>query len=102
MGKTRSGFCHLYPCGWIEGYHDYYEKDNDSQFVKKLRPEFEHLHASILNKEKLPALEVVVYLSSSKETRLSSQASMENSLTMDTAFVAYRSSSSFNSNKLVQ
>ncbi|KAG5611262.1 hypothetical protein H5410_022543 [Solanum commersonii] len=66
----------------------------------KLRPELEHLRARILNRENLLALEMVVSEVLREETQLSSQASMENSLTMDTALAAYKSSSSSsNSNK---
>ncbi|PHT67548.1 hypothetical protein T459_27035 [Capsicum annuum] len=72
------------------------------QFLMKLRSEFEPLRASILNKEKLPALDMVVSEVLREETRLGSHASMGNSLFVDTVMAAYRSSSSKNSNKPIQ
>ncbi|PHT29518.1 hypothetical protein CQW23_30888 [Capsicum baccatum] len=64
--------------------------------------EFEPLRASILNREKLPTLDVVVSEVLREETRLGSQASMGNHLFVDTAMAAYRNSSLGNSNKPVQ
>ncbi|KAG5581179.1 hypothetical protein H5410_051806 [Solanum commersonii] len=40
------------------------------QFLMNLRPEFEYLHANILNRKKLPALDVVVCEVLREETRL--------------------------------
>ncbi|PHU04202.1 hypothetical protein BC332_25024 [Capsicum chinense] len=71
------------------------------QFRMNLRSEFEPLRASILNWEKLPALDVVVSEVLREETWLGSQSTMENSLFVDTAMAAYKSSSSENSNKLI-
>jgi len=91
------------PAAGLKDFMTTMKRTRTVQFLMKLRPEFEHLRASILNREKLPALEVVVSEVLREETRLSSQASMENSLTMDTALAAYKSSSSSaNSNKHVQ
>ncbi|PHT94917.1 hypothetical protein T459_02799 [Capsicum annuum] len=72
------------------------------QFLMKLRSEFEPLRVSILNRKKLPALDVVVSEVLRQEIQLGSQASMENSLFVDTAMAAYKSSSSGNSNKPIQ
>ncbi|KAF3618589.1 hypothetical protein FXO37_34117 [Capsicum annuum] len=71
-------------------------------FLMKLRSEFEPLRASILNREKLPTLDVVVSEVLREETWLGSHASMGNSLFVDTVMAAYRNSSSKNSMKLVQ
>ncbi|KAF3627435.1 hypothetical protein FXO38_28758 [Capsicum annuum] len=73
-----------------------------TQGEKSVRSEFEPLRASILNKEKLPALDMVVSEVLREETRLGSHASMGNSLFVDTVMAAYRSSSSKNSNKPIQ
>ncbi|PHU17870.1 hypothetical protein BC332_13565 [Capsicum chinense] len=72
------------------------------QFLMKLRSEFESLPVSILNREKLPTLDIVVYEVLREETRLGSQDSMENSLFVDTSMATYKSSSSGNSNKPIQ
>ncbi|XP_049364480.1 uncharacterized protein LOC125829272 [Solanum verrucosum] len=91
------------PAAGLKDFMTTMKRTRTVQFLMKLRPELEHLRASILNKEKLPALEVVVSEVLREETRLCSQSSIENSLTMDTAFAAYKSSSSSgNSNKPVQ
>ncbi|KAG5581144.1 hypothetical protein H5410_051771, partial [Solanum commersonii] len=73
------------------------------QFLMNLRPEFEYLCANILNRKKLPGLDVVVCEVLREEFQLSSQDSMKNSLTMDIAMAAYKDSSfSGNSNKRIQ
>lgn len=91
------------PAAGLKDFMTTMKRTRTVQFLMKLRPEFEHLRASILNREKLPALEVVVSEVLREETRLRSQSSIENSLTMDTALAAYKSfSSSGNSNKPVQ
>ncbi|KAG5601126.1 hypothetical protein H5410_032496 [Solanum commersonii] len=96
-------FAAFIPAFGLKDFMTMMKRTRTVQFLMKLRSEFEHLRASILNREKLPALEVVVSEVLREETRLSSQASMENSLTMDTALAAYKSSSSSgNSNKPVQ
>ncbi|KAF3667929.1 hypothetical protein FXO37_09808 [Capsicum annuum] len=72
------------------------------QFLMKLRSEFEPLRSNTLNREKLPALDVVVSEVLREETRLVSQASIENFLFVHTAMAAYKSSSLGNSNKPIQ
>uniref|UniRef100_A0A3Q7GIY7 CCHC-type domain-containing protein n=1 Tax=Solanum lycopersicum TaxID=4081 RepID=A0A3Q7GIY7_SOLLC len=91
------------PAGGLKDFMTMMKRTRTVQFLMKLRPEFEHLRASILNRERLPALEVVVSEVLREETQMSSQASMKNSLTMDTSLATYKSSSSsVNSNKPFQ
>ncbi|KAG5620809.1 hypothetical protein H5410_006027 [Solanum commersonii] len=47
------------------------------QFLMKLRPEFESICGSLLNREVTPALDVVLAVVLRKETRLGTQAAIE-------------------------
>lgn len=69
-----------------------YDERKVMQFLMKLRPDYENVRASILNRGVLPTMDMVLGELLRDETRIQTQATLDGKRTVETVFVAKQSS----------